>query len=562
MDTAMGMATVTAMGMAITKINNCKCMKQILPCFLVLMAAMWPVTSSSQTYSIYNNTEFDPITRELYNPGLNVHTSVRPYRMDQLNKHLNTDSILYRGIVPRGGHQNIWRRFLHADLFKWEEKGDNPITVRINPLFNFELGKDQKDAAGTWVNTRGIMVEGQLGKNLSFYGDLHENQGVYPSYLHDFIEKRGVVPGQGRAKRFGDNGYDFSQSTGYLSYNTGPWINLQLGYGKNFIGDGHRSLLLSDNTFSYPYLKMNTSFWKVNYMVMVSQFNHLENTFRGGDERFEYKYGVFHYLTLNLGKRVSFGIFESVIWAAEDETGHRGIDLSYLVPVVVYRPVEYALGSPDNVTMGANLKVILWPGAAFYGQFVMGEFKQDEVFKGTKWWANKQGFQTGLKAYNFLGIQNLDVQTEYNQVRPYTYSHYYPLTNYGHFNQELAHPLGSSFRENVSFVRYRKGRWHINLETMYAIHGKDYGDGVSWGGDIFMPSVDRPFSHGHEIAQGLRTTIKHAAGSLSYLINPKNNMNISVGMRNRSETNSEYTHNNQHLWVSLRTSLSNFYYNF
>jgi hypothetical protein len=40
-------------------------------------------------------------------------------------------------------------------------------------------------------------------------------------------------------------------------------FDLQLGYGKNFIGDGYRSLLTTDGP--YPYFKLNTTFWKIKY---------------------------------------------------------------------------------------------------------------------------------------------------------------------------------------------------------------------------------------------------------------------------------------------------------
>jgi hypothetical protein len=376
-------------------------------------------------------------------------------------------------------------------------------------------------------------------------------------------------------KDFGETGYDFAQSSGYVSYNASSYFNFQLGYGKNFLGDGYRSLLLSDNTSNYPYFKLTTTFGKVKYLIMISQFQHLD-TLRNMEnfenvQQFPSKYGAFHYLNWNIGKRVSFGIFESVIWAAENENGHRGIDMNYLVPIIFYRPIEYGLGSADNMTMGANLKVILWPNSAFYAQYIMSEFKLDEVFSGDKWWGNKQGFQFGLKAYNFLGIQNLDVQTEYNQVRPYTYSHYGSITNYGHFNQELAHPLGANFREGISILRYRLGRWHLEMEGMYAMKGQDFDELISYGGDIYRDNQDRKKfdlngfqldSHGHFIGQGLKTTIMNGSGSVSFLINPKSNMNLCLGLRHRKYSNDLESGTNTMLYFAFRTSLRNLYYDF
>ncbi len=533
-----------------------------------------PIISRGQSYSHYNNNGYDPFLRELYKPGNNLHTSVRPLRMDEVNRYISSDSLIQRGLNKPNGKLNIFQRFIHDDLIKWSDS-KGPITVCVNPLFNFEMGKETSEGKKTWVNSRGIMLEGQIGKNFSFYADFYENQGAYSGYIDEYIAKRKVVPGQGRVKNFGDNGYDFSQSTGHISYNAGDYFNFQLGFGKNFIGDGYRSLLLSDNTYSYPYFKLTATFLKIKYSVMVSQFQHLDSLLHtDGMElltRFPTKYGAFHYLTWNIGKRISLGAFESVIWAAEDESGHRGIDMNYLIPNVFYRPIEYGLGSPDNMTIGANLKVILWPDAAFYAQYVMGEFKLDEVMSGDKWWANKQGFQFGLKAYNFLGVENLDVQAEYNQVRPYTYSHYYSINNYGHFNQELAHPLGANFREGISILRYRKGRWHIKMEGMYAIHGKDFDYDVSYGGDIFKDNEDRkkpdPYgnildAYGHVIGQGLKTNIFNGSGEVSFLINPKNNMNLAMGVHHRKFSNDLDSGSNTNFYFTLRTSLQNFYYDF
>lgn len=519
-----------------------------------------------QTYSHHNQQNFDPIVRAVYQPGVNFHTSIRPYRLDQVQAYYSTDSLIQRDIRKPSKKLNILQRFIHDDFLRWDSRSEagSKMSIRVNPLFNFQLGKEVDSGKKTWINTRGAMIEGELGNNLSFYVDIYENQGVYAGYMNDFIYKRNVLPGQGRVKREHLDERDYSQSTGYLSYNAGEWINLQAGYGKNFIGDGYRSLLLSDNTYSYPFVKMTATFMKAQYVALFGQFQHIPANYLYNDDRLEYKYGAFHYLSWNIGKRFTLGLFESVIYAAQDSTGYRGVDMMYLMPLMVYRPAEHAVGSPDNMTMGVNMKFIPWKDAALYGQFVMGEFKQDEVFSGKKWWANKQGFQLGFKNYNFLGIQNLDIQTEYNQVRPYTYSHYEAITNYGHLNQELAHPLGANFRENVSFINYRLGRWYFTFESMVGLHGKDFDNNISYGGDIYMPNKSsyRPFEYGHTIGQGLKTNIYNLSGSISFLINPKNNMNMAVEVRRRNHSNSLEDISQTFLHISLRTSLNNFYWDF
>lgn len=539
-------------------------MKRIISVIIVSIFCLNNVFA--QTYSHHNEHNFDPLIRELYKPGINVHTSIRPYRIDQIEKYYSTDSLIQRELYKPSKKQNVFGRFIYDDLFRWGSYPNEKsrVEVRVNPLMNFQVGKERSSNKNSWVNTRGAMIEGELGSNLSYYVDIYENQAVFVGYMQNEILKRNVIPGQGRVKRVKQEMQDYSHSSGYLSYNAGEWINLQAGVGKHFIGDGHRSLLLSDNTSNYPYGKLTASFLKVKYMVMFTQLLHIPSNYKYNDDRLDYKYGAFHYLTWNITKRLSIGAFESVMYAAQDDTGHRGIDLMYVTPLVVFRPSEHAAGSPDNIVMGATIKFIPWENSAFYGQFVMNEFKQDEFFGRTNWWANKQGFQVGFKNYNLFGINNLDFQTEYNHVRPYTYSHYESITNYGHLNQELAHPLGANFKENNTHFTYRIKRWYFNFQSTYAIHGRDLDKTKSYGGDIFMPNASpyRPYEYGHVVGQGLTTDILYLKGGVSFLINPKNNMNLALELHHREENNEKSNIKENFFYVTLRTSLSNFYWDY
>ena len=77
---------------------------------------------------------------------------------------------------------------------------------------------------------------------------------------------------------------------------------------------------------------------------------------------------------------------------------------------------------------------------------MLDEFTAKEMFANNGYWANKYGIQLGGKYFDAFGVRNLDLQAELNMVRPYTYSHYDSTSNYTHYNQPLAHPLGADFR--------------------------------------------------------------------------------------------------------------------
>ena len=370
-------------------------------------------------------------------------------------------------------------------------KKDN-CRLTIDPVFNFSLGaeleKNHNDT--TFTNTRGIQAEGSIGNKFSFFTTFYENQSYFTNYIDSNIRSTAVVPGQGSAKNFKSNGFDYAWASAYISYTLSKHFNFQLGHGKNFIGDGYRSLLLSDNSFNYPFLKITTNFWKLKYTLLYAEFQDLYSPSIYG-LGFQKKYGVFHYLSYSVNKRLNLGLFEAVIW--KNAGGYRGIELNYLDPIIFFRPVEYSLGSPDNCLMGLNLSYKIRHHNIFYGQLMLDECQIHEVMSGKGWWGNKQAFQLGIKSFDLFNIKNLYFQTEFNYARPYTYSHESSLTNYAQYNQSLADPLGANFMESVSFLKYNYKRFFVELKLNYAVYGADTGKS-DYGQNIFTPYKGRIFS--------------------------------------------------------------------
>ena len=79
----------------------------------------------------------------------------------------------------------------------------------------------------------------------------------------------------------------------------------------------------------------------------------------------------------------------------------------------------------------------------------------EELKKDKTWWGNKIGTQLGVKYVDALSIANLDLQVEWNRVRPFTYSHFDSVGSYTHYNQPLAHPRGGNFNELIGIAHYQ-----------------------------------------------------------------------------------------------------------
>src|ERR1700722_12190553 len=162
--------------------------------------------------------------------------------------------------------------------------------------------------------TRGLLIQGDIGSKFSFSSTFWENQASYPYYIRQFINESYVVPGNGRPKGFGTNGYDFSMSEAYLSFSPSNHFNFQFGYGKNFVGDGYRSLLLSDNSFAYPYLRVTTTFWHLQYTnlytIFMDPFADAATTVGNVEGLIQRKAGAFQYLSWNIIPQVEWGLFQ------------------------------------------------------------------------------------------------------------------------------------------------------------------------------------------------------------------------------------------------------------
>jgi len=447
---------------------------------------------------------------------------------------------------------------LNRSMVVYNKKG---VAFTADPLVNFEVSKARGSEKYSYINTRGFLIEGTLGDNFAFSTRFYENQARFDDFRRDIVGQQRVIPGQGLPKVFKEDGYDYASSQGYISYTPSEYFNFQLGHGKHFWGDGYRSFLLSDNSFNYPFLKIRTEGWRLKYDIMWAQMMDITDRVVYDDDEngFGRKWGVFHYLDFQATKWLSFGFFEAVMWQNADSSGNRGFDYNYLNPVVFFRPVEFSVGSPDNVLMGINGKIRPFKNLTLYGQFMIDEFEIDNFLNNKDSHRNKFAVQAGFKAFD-VGVKNLDIQAELNTARPYTYSHRNNLQNYTHYNQALAHPLGANFYEGLGIVKYRYKRLYLEGKVVYSKFGLDT-DNVNYGKNIFRSYYDDQLETTH-ISNGLTTDMFDSQFTVSFLINPATNLNFAAGVWLNDFSNALETKNSSMLFFALRTSLENVYYDY
>ena len=529
---------------------------------LVLLVSM----GMAQTPDILINKDYEHLIDRLdvlneKDSGQYIFTGVKPYNRESIIRLCNVtcissaqkpfyiaDNSLYQRNfkTPTKGYLKY---FYKTPASLYHHSSEN-FKLSVNPMLYFSNGWDNNSSnTRLFISTRGAEIHGSLDNKLGFYAMAADNQMVVPEYVSDQIYGFGAVPGENFWKVYDENGFDYFTAKGYITFRPIKSIRAKFGYDKNFIGNGYRSMILSNYAGNYTHLRIDTRVWKLNYTNIFADLNadlvtNDQNVPRDSEDPLPRKFLALHRLDVALTKNLNLGLFESVIYGG-DSTGQNTININYLNPIVFYRAIEGNVGSGQgNAIVGLDIKWNFLKHFSAYGQFVLDEFRFDRIMQREGWWANKFGGQLGLKYFDVANIRNLDLQLEYNSTRPFTYSHTYKKTSYSHYNQPLAHPLGANFNEFLIIARYQPSyRLSFTGKAFIISQGLDYEDETSYGSNVLKPNTDR-VSHnsdgtGHEQLQGLLTKTRYIDFGASYMLIHNLFLDANVTLRNSSNEQGE-----------------------
>ena len=424
--------------------------------------------------------------------------------------------------------KSLWNTFYKtkANLLEVNTKD---FFFTVNPVFQQQLSVENEERSDDqlFLNTKGLAVRGLIAKKIGFSAYMTDNQERAPLFVQDRIIAFNAVPGNGFYKAYKTTATDYIDARGSINFTAAKYLDFQFGYDKNFIGNGYRSLFLSDFSNSYLFLKINTRIWKFNYMNLFTELTPQTIQINAGDKLLDKKYVSMHHLSMDVAKWLNIGIFEAVVF---DRRNH--FEFSYLNPVIFLRLAEQQAGSADNAFVGFDVKANVAKRLQFYGQFLLDELKVSEMKGGKGWWANKFGIQAGGKYINAFGVKNLDLQGELNLVRPFTYSHYDSLANYTHYNQPMAHPLGANFVEAIGIVKYQPHpKWTTSARLIVWKQGTDTANS-NFGTDIFRGNTTRSGDYGYSLPTGPRSTGINAQVLVSYEVKENLFLEASALIRN------------------------------
>jgi hypothetical protein len=403
-----------------------------------------------------------------------------------------------------------------------KKKGNNGFWL-INPISRVEYSKESNSERDPFIASIGVDIRGAIFKKIGLNLYTTANAERLPNYLSSWTSRYNAVPGIGDYKARSEGKVSYMDIRGSVQTPVTKYIDLQLGYDRLFLGNGHRSLFLGDGSNSSAFFKINAKIWKLNFQSLYMKLSPQDGIVNGNYKKFL----RINTLGIDATKWLNISVFDAVVLRREN-----GFDLNYILPVTFLRAMEQQSGSPDNAMLGLNVKANIAGKVQVYAQGLLDEFKLSEIKAGTGWWANKFGYQLGIKYIDAFGLKNMDLQVETNRIRPFTYTHYDSVSNYSHSNQPVAHPLGASFHEFIGIMRYQPlKKLHINAKIVYYKQGLD-SLGFTTGNNVLINYNDRPRSYGWEVGSGNKATCLFVSGNVSYEV--YHNLFVEASVTNRS----------------------------
>ncbi len=468
-----------------------------------------------------------------------LHTDVKPYIHFFSPKYLHVaDSHnVYKYIHEDAGVDF----FFYNPLITIAPK-DEKVRLRIDPILNFEKGKDFSDSIDKkfYTNTRGLMVSGSVGNNVYFETMFTENQAWLPNYVYNASNAMRVVPGQGRFKNFKTYAYDYAFASGFVSVQAAKNLNIQVGHGKQKIGHGYRSLLLSDNSFNYPYARITQSWLKgkIQYTSIYSVLTNFTAAAKkqtyGIEPLLQKKAAAFQHISFLPHKNVQFSFFQGLIWQAGDGRNRHYLNWTYFNPVIFTDVPVHGLNYKNNLLIGSDVKIKLSDRLNVYYQAMVDDLSNTDTL------GNGYGQQFGCNYFDAFGVKHLFLQGEYNYVSEGSYGNTpNSLTDqgYNHYNQNLAFTIGHG-QELVLLADYKFSRFDLNIKYNYQDVQKGH----------------KPYYYN-----------SMCTAKFGYTLNTAYNFMVSMGITYRSQNFTNFKNlNNEttYVFIGLKTNLYNYYYDF
>ena len=441
---------------------------------------------------------------------------------------------IFSGWVPKWIYGN------GKNLFSWT---DGDFQFFADPIYRYRMSMTDYDASDRGFEhfhfTNGFRAYGRLAKYVSFFFDFRDNKewGSQKYPLGNY-----TLPRLGFVRATSPDYIYHDETEAYIRAGNRK-LQVTFGKFKNIWGRGKSgALILSDYATSYDQLKLEFRHRKIYFTAVYAAL--IDYHYSPEDSLQAKKYLSGHRLEINPVFWLSLGLSEIVIFKG------RKFEPAYLNPVMFLRSAEHYLGSPDNMMMSADFRLLPFNNVAIYGELLLDDITTTKL--GTDWYGNKFGYLTGVFFAKESSLPSFDFRAEYVRLRPFVYSHENSLS-YTHYADALGHwtgPNSDMFWAKANF--YPHFRIRVSADFQFRRHGENTAD-KNVGGDIDQfwteaAGFEAKFLAGHRVNQ------INSSWGIEYEILPQIYFNAGAILSRTTEKSGSgltRTSSSVSLWTSL-----------
>lgn len=475
-------------------------------------------------YSLLSNQNYYNAEAQLYNDSVqhNVLTACKPFVVD----NATNDNL----IQNKKGY--IKRKLFVQDFVVLRDS--TASYLRLNPILNITL---TQDSVRLYQNTRGVYANGKLGKYLTFNTWFTENQALLPTYLQAYAKATEIIPGQGRYKAYKKTGVDYTNASGYITYMR-RHLAIQVGSGKQFVGDGYRSLFMSDIGLNYPFARVSVNykhfFYQTQYALLTNIDLNRYTTYSGLTEPYFNKTALTtHILGASFfNNKLQLTLFDVKQTEASFNTTAGKFNVLLVNPIIT-------LTSATTNNIGLCVKYRFVKKAYLYAQWILHSFNE--------------GVQLGVKSFDSFTIKGLTLQGEYtsNQAKQSSVLQY---------NQPINHPWNYNYEEIYTTVNY-VSKYGIGASATYN-YLKPQNSLTTINREGQLSSITTNNASGvHPSYFNNVEYQKNIALKLFYIPNQTNYLTVFASYEQRTNTGIK-NYNSTYITMGLQCKLSQLYYNF
>lgn len=327
-------------------------------------------------------------------------------------KHENDLNILHN--FPNHFFNNV-TKYYQKHLYYYD---DSLLTFTIDPVL------EAKYISSTEYNSHSTLI------NFGGYA-----KGSYNNWFGFLLKgTNGIVTGNRNVARidqrveqsytFNKTGINFFDETeGYARFHS-KILNFELGRERILFGNGYiNKLYLSNNPQTFDFIKLDLKYKRVSYnfihgwLVQKPQITYIDSLI-GNVKNKNSKYIAISRLGYSPLDKINLGISQIIVYSG------RPFEAAYINPFLFWESAQRSMNDLDNSYLALDASYLISNGISSSCSIMFDDIDFKRLFSG-EWNSSKNSltFQINFMLTSPILPDNMTLETEYTQVRPFMFSH-------------------------------------------------------------------------------------------------------------------------------------------